>query len=237
MCSLTTSPAGAGLRHVVRAIIIMDDTMAAEGIRQLLVARYPVLTVLCCSSQMAMRLPDLQLPDSLIITLVDTRPPLLLPQLRQLFRLRAHARHTPWLLLSHGEHQALRVLLPGVQVLPMNTPLVSLQKVFDRMINLSGGHPATDRLWPLTARQWEVLCLLAQGLRPREVARRLGIAEKTVSSHRTSLLLRLGLSRHHEWLLFCAVAVTQASGLPSLPLSPAYHPDASDSVVSRAAIA
>jgi DNA-binding NarL/FixJ family response regulator len=46
---------------------------------------------------------------------------------------------------------------------------------------------------PLTAREREVLCLLAGGLRSREVAAALGMREKTVETHRSSLLRKLRL--------------------------------------------
>lgn len=46
---------------------------------------------------------------------------------------------------------------------------------------------------PLSAREREVLRLLAQGLRAREVAERLGIKPKTVETHRASLLRKLRL--------------------------------------------
>jgi DNA-binding NarL/FixJ family response regulator len=46
---------------------------------------------------------------------------------------------------------------------------------------------------PLSAREREVLRLLAEGLRAREVAERLGIKTKTVETHRASLLRKLRL--------------------------------------------
>jgi DNA-binding NarL/FixJ family response regulator len=49
------------------------------------------------------------------------------------------------------------------------------------------------RTRPLTAREREVLRLLAEGLRAREVAERLGIKPKTVETHRASLLRKLRL--------------------------------------------
>jgi DNA-binding NarL/FixJ family response regulator len=52
------------------------------------------------------------------------------------------------------------------------------------------GRPATE----LTAREQEVLGLLAQGLANKQIARRLGIAEKTVKAHLTSIFQRIGVS-------------------------------------------
>jgi DNA-binding NarL/FixJ family response regulator len=46
----------------------------------------------------------------------------------------------------------------------------------------------------LTEREREVLILVATGLANKQIARRLGIAEKTVKAHLTSLFQRLGVS-------------------------------------------
>ena len=46
----------------------------------------------------------------------------------------------------------------------------------------------------LTAREHEVLALLAQGLANKQIARRLGIAEKTVKAHLTSVFQSIGVS-------------------------------------------
>ena len=46
----------------------------------------------------------------------------------------------------------------------------------------------------LTAREQEVLALLAEGLANKQIARRLGIAEKTVKAHLTSVFSTIGVS-------------------------------------------
>jgi len=46
----------------------------------------------------------------------------------------------------------------------------------------------------LTARETEVLGLLAEGLANKQIARRLGIAEKTVKTHLTSVFQSIGVS-------------------------------------------
>jgi DNA-binding NarL/FixJ family response regulator len=52
------------------------------------------------------------------------------------------------------------------------------------------GRPAAD----LTVREREVLQLVAQGLANKQIARRLGIAEKTVKTHLTSVFQRIGVT-------------------------------------------
>ncbi|HXY81784.1 MAG TPA: LuxR C-terminal-related transcriptional regulator [Gaiellaceae bacterium] len=69
---------------------------------------------------------------------------------------------------------------------------------------------ATADLSPprLTRRQHEVLLLLADGVRVKEVARRLGLAEATVRNHVRALLLELGAHSQLE-----AVAKARALAL------------------------
>ena len=53
-------------------------------------------------------------------------------------------------------------------------------------------------LEPLTAREHEVLVLLADGLRNREIASRLGISEHTVKFHLAAIFGKLGASSRTE---------------------------------------
>ena len=46
----------------------------------------------------------------------------------------------------------------------------------------------------LTRRELEVLGLVGQGLANKQIARRLGIGERTVKAHLTSIFQRLGVS-------------------------------------------
>ena len=55
---------------------------------------------------------------------------------------------------------------------------------------LAGEGEVTD---PLTAREREVLQLVAEGLTGREVAGRLGLAPKTVDNHRARIMDKLGI--------------------------------------------
>jgi DNA-binding NarL/FixJ family response regulator len=62
---------------------------------------------------------------------------------------------------------------------------------------------ARERSQSLTDREHDVLCLLAQGLRNREIARQLNITERTVKNHVTQIIAKLGVKSRTE-------AVTQA---------------------------
>lgn len=55
---------------------------------------------------------------------------------------------------------------------------------------------------PLTAREREILALVGEGLANKQIARRLGISEKTVKAHLTSIFQRLGVAGRTEAALW-----------------------------------
>jgi DNA-binding CsgD family transcriptional regulator len=61
-----------------------------------------------------------------------------------------------------------------------------------------GSTAATDPWWPLTAREWEVARLVADGHTNAEVAVRLVVSPKTVSAHVEHILAKLGVGRRAE---------------------------------------
>jgi DNA-binding NarL/FixJ family response regulator len=50
----------------------------------------------------------------------------------------------------------------------------------------------------LTPQEQEVLCLLAKGLRNKEIAGQLNIAERTLKSHVANIIAKLGVSSRTE---------------------------------------
>ncbi|MGW3497044.1 response regulator transcription factor [Streptomyces sp. NPDC001020] len=63
---------------------------------------------------------------------------------------------------------------------------------------LIGTHRATDPLAPLTTREREVLALMAEGRTNVGIARRLWLTHRTVETHVSSILTKLGLSNSTE---------------------------------------
>ncbi|WP_067172536.1 response regulator transcription factor [Microtetraspora niveoalba] len=63
---------------------------------------------------------------------------------------------------------------------------------------LIGGHRANDPLRSLTAREREVLALMAEGRTNVGIARRLWLTDRTVETHVSSILTKLGLSGSDE---------------------------------------
>ncbi len=65
-----------------------------------------------------------------------------------------------------------------------------------------GGGGRGRRPAPISARELDVIALVAQGLGNREIARRLGIREQTVKNHLASIMHKLGLRSRLEVGLF-----------------------------------
>jgi two-component system response regulator NreC len=61
----------------------------------------------------------------------------------------------------------------------------------------------SDPYGSLTAREREVLSLIANGLTTQQIAERLFLSPNTVHRHRTALMQKLGLHDRMELLRFC----------------------------------
>ena len=72
------------------------------------------------------------------------------------------------------------------------------------LADLAGGETPTDPLEQLSEREREVLALLAQGLRNREIGERLYISESTVKTHVRHVLEKLRIRNRAEAAAFAA---------------------------------
>ncbi len=69
----------------------------------------------------------------------------------------------------------------------------------DELARIGRGRGTTEEPWhPLTAREFEVARLIAEGLTNGEIAEQLDIAPKTASSHVEHILAKLGVTRRAE---------------------------------------
>lgn len=84
---------------------------------------------------------------------------------------------------------AIRAVSRGEQVIPPGV---------EQMIATGDGHPASA----LTAREQQVMEMLARGMTNREIAEHLEISIKTVDTHRGHVLKKLGLRNNSELTRF-----------------------------------
>jgi two-component system, NarL family, invasion response regulator UvrY len=90
---------------------------------------------------------------------------------------------------SEGLINAIRAVSRGEQVIPPGV---------DALLAAGDGHPASA----LTAREQQVMEMLARGLTNREIAEHLEISIKTVDTHRGHVLKKLGLRNNSELTRF-----------------------------------
>ena len=62
--------------------------------------------------------------------------------------------------------------------------------------------PESEKLAALTTREREIVTLVCEGLKNKDIANRLSISEATVRNHLTSILAKLGLSDRFELALY-----------------------------------
>lgn len=85
---------------------------------------------------------------------------------------------------------AIRKLARGERFLP---PTVAESLAFDLMESGGGTKHAL-----LSDREFQILCLIAAGKPPREIAAELNVSVKTVATHRARLLAKMGLKNNAQ---------------------------------------
>ncbi|OEJ37649.1 DNA-binding response regulator [Streptomyces agglomeratus] len=96
--------------------------------------------------------------------------------------------------------QAVRVVADGEALLAPNITKRLIAE-FSRLTDAPRA-PLKDRVGDLTERETEVLSLIAQGLSNAEIAVRLVVAEQTVKTHVSRILVKLGLRDRTQAAVF-----------------------------------
>ena len=90
-----------------------------------------------------------------------------------------------------GLLDSLRKVAAGKQLIHPSLSTRVVQRITET-------HQSDPRLEALSAREREILPLIAEGLTNREIGERLGLAEKTVKNYISGLLSKLGLQRRTQ---------------------------------------
>jgi DNA-binding NarL/FixJ family response regulator len=174
----------------VRVLVADDHTLVRAGIRALLLALEGIEVVAeAGDGREALALARAHRPDVLLTDIA-------MPHLSGLELAGVVARElapTRVVILSmHASEEYASRALQARAVARGETylsPAVS-KHVIAEYLRRTGGAPAGG---PLTPRQREILRLVAEGLTTKGIARRLGISDKTVESHRAQMMDRLGI--------------------------------------------
>jgi DNA-binding CsgD family transcriptional regulator/tetratricopeptide (TPR) repeat protein len=96
----------------------------------------------------------------------------------------------------------------------------------DELARIGRGRGTLEEPWrPLTAREFEVARLIADGLTNGEIADQLAIAPKTASAHVEHILAKLAVTRRAEIAKWTA-SVARSEGPVPTPMEPASRPTA-----------
>jgi len=115
-------------------------------------------------------------------------------------------------------------------VLSKDCTVADLQRVIDTLRTQTSKVPprsiitperVEEKMSPLTARQCDVVRLVAQGKTVRQAAQELGVSVKTVDTHKTNLMRRLGIHNKAELVLWAVneglIGVGGAKAMESAP--------------------
>jgi len=218
-------------RRPVRIVVVEDHALVREGTAELL-ERDPGLTVVgqAGSAEEALRLIGDLGPD---VALVDVE----LPGMNGIAFAQAAAGQVPEmrvLILSAYDDYAyvIGALEAGVAGYLLKTS--SALELSDAVRTAAGGALVLDeaisrrltRRWrsgpgsaspALTARETEVLSLIARGLPNKQIASQLGLGLRTVESHVSSVLGKLGLTSRTEAALYAVSHHIASPGPPGRP--------------------
>jgi DNA-binding NarL/FixJ family response regulator len=200
----------------VKVIVVDDMVLVREGIVRILRDQGIEVVAAAGSAEPLRALVDEHDPD---VVILDIRmPPTFTDEgLRAAADLRATRPRTAVLVLSQylDAAYALQLLREAPErvgyllkdrIMELSTltdalrRLVEGETVIDPTIvtRLLGRRRQSDSLASLTARELEVLGLLAEGLSNRAIATRLGVNERTVESHTTQVFQKIGLEPSTE---------------------------------------
>jgi DNA-binding NarL/FixJ family response regulator len=106
------------------------------------------------------------------------------------------------------KESATESLLTGLETLARGDIFLDValsREVVGKLLTREGElRSAVEPYQSLTAREQEVLRLLAEGLSARDAAKRLFVSPKTVENHRTNLMRKLGLQNTVELVRYAA---------------------------------
>lgn len=165
------------------AYIVLEANSIFENLKEIKHCCPDILIVDACGSlEDLMAIGQSGLPYRVLVLMDDLRPEACVQAVRMGAWGCLSTRQNPSVLV-----QALRTVAEGRRWMPQATTQPIVEELREQ--------PATERKvqGELTPREWEVLSLLANGSRKKDIASRLFISEETVKSHVKAIYRKLNM--------------------------------------------
>ena len=203
-----------GSKDVIRILLVDDHAIERQGVRSLLDAQEGMTVVgEACDGLEAIRLVATTHPDVIVTETVMPRMNGLeltgqilrrYPEIRIMALTRNDRRDCVLRLVQAGATgymlktvtsdelvDAIRLVMGGTRVLQPK----ALEAVLDDYLQRVHDHPVRQPADDLTAREREVLKLIAEGNTNQDIADMLCLSRKTVETHRGNIMEKLGLHK------------------------------------------
>lgn len=165
--------------------VVAEAGSVAEGVRRGTLVRPQVMLV------------DLQLPDGNGIDLIEAlREPL--PETRAVVLTSFDDDDALAAALRAGAAAYVLKTVRGAEIAEVIRSVAAGRTLLDERTVTRRRADHDDPTADLTPSERKVVDLIGEGLSNREIAERLGVAEKTVKNHITSLLAKMGLQRRTQ---------------------------------------
>ena len=165
--------------------VVAEAGSVAEGVRRATLVRPEVMLV------------DLQLPDGTGIDLM-TRLRTVLPETRAVVLTSFDDDDALAAALSAGAAAYVLKSVRGTEIADVIRSVAAGRTLLDERTLTRRRNDVEDPTADLTPSERKVVELIGDGMSNREIAERLGVAEKTVKNHITALLAKMGLQRRTQ---------------------------------------
>jgi DNA-binding NarL/FixJ family response regulator len=218
-----TSDAGTrGEEAAIGILLVEDHPLVREGVRMLIEAQPDMLLLGECADRatalqaIGRRRPDLVLLDldlgadsglDLLAELIEQDPAMRVLVFTGMRDPDLHRRAVQVGALGVvPKEQATSVLLAAIRKVHAGEAWID-RKVVTALLQEARlarqyGDPEQRKIAELTAREREIVALVAQGNGTRQLAERLGIADKTIRNHLVSIYAKLGVSDRLELAIY-----------------------------------
>lgn len=205
---MTTNQPGTGPGPDIRVMIIDDHEVVRRGIAEV-VDRCEGLTVVAEAGSVAealrravlvrpeVALVDLQLPDGTGIDIIRALGEQV-PETRAIVLTSFDDDAAVAEALEAGARAYLLKSVRGAEITDVVTAVAAGRALLDERTVTRRRADADDPTADLTPSERRVLDLIGDGMSNREIGDHLGVAEKTVKNHITSLLSKMGLQRRTQ---------------------------------------